>query len=75
MNFANELIAYFDRNGIKPVKSNRRTLSSKGGLSTPTRKCSRSVKRSRNQLIDEWLEADHETQDDFEDLEDFLLPG
>lgn len=75
MNFANELIAYFDRNGIKPVKSNRRTLSSKGGLSAPTRKCSRSVKRSRNQLIDEWLEADHETQDDFEDLEDFLLPG
>ena len=67
LNFSRELMLYLERNGVKPVKANRRSLS--------TRKRSRTVKRSRNQLIDEWLEVDHETQDDFEDLEDFLLPG
>jgi hypothetical protein len=74
LNFSRELMVYLERNGVKPVKANRRSLSSKGAPIS-TRKRSRSVKRSRNQLIDEWLEADHETHDDFEDLEDFLLPG
>lgn len=64
-----ELTTYLERVGIKLSKS-RDSYQVKSES-----KRSRNIKRSRNQLIDEWLEVDRERHDDYEDLEDFLLPG